>query len=257
MKLKKIIAFIAAAALAVSMTACSDDKTRDGGVITSAEFSVTDPVTETETGEVEDVIPDESGPKVIADREGGVVQVPDSINTIVSAAPSITEILVGLDAGNKIIAADTYSSDVDGISPEICTIDFANLSIEELTALSPDVVIISGMSITGAEDPYASLKDAGVNVIYVPTSSSIESVKMDIEFLAGYVGAEARGAELIADIDRAVAEISLKASQITEKKKVYFEIGSAPYLYSCGKGTFIDEIINIIGAENIYGEEDG
>ena len=89
MKLKKIIAFIAAAALAVSMTACSDDKTRDGGVITSAEFSVTDPVTETETGEVEDVIPDESGPKVIADREGGVVQVPDSINTIVSAAPSI------------------------------------------------------------------------------------------------------------------------------------------------------------------------
>lgn len=257
MKLKKIIAFIAAAALVVSMTACSDNKTRDGGVITSAEFSVTDPVTETETGEVEDVIPDEIGPKVIADREGGVVQVPDSINTIVSAAPSITEILVGLDAGNKIIAADTYSSDVDGISPEICTIDFANLSIEELTALSPDVVIISGMSITGAEDPYASLKDAGVNVIYVPTSSSIESVKMDIEFLAGYVGAEARGAELIADIDRAVAEISLKASQITEKKKVYFEIGSAPYLYSCGKGTFIDEIINIIGAENIYGEEDG
>ena len=258
MKLKKIIALIAAAALAVSMTACSEDKTRDGGVITSAEFSV--PETVTETGEVsgalDEPLPD-NGPKVIADREGGVVQVPDSINTIVSTAPSITEILTGLDVGNKIIAADIYSSDVDGISPEICTLEFSNLNIEELTALSPDVIIVSGMSMTGADDPYAALKDAGVNVIYVPTSSSIESVKLDIEFLAGYVGAEARGAELISDINTAVAEISLKASQITEKKKVYFEIGAAPYLYTCGSGTFIDEIINLIGAENIYAAEEG
>lgn len=258
MKLKKIIALIAAAALAVSMTACSDNKTRDGGVITSAEFSV--PETVTETGEVsdalEETLPDD-GVKVIADREGGVVQVPNSINTIVSTAPSITEILTGLDVGNKIIAADIYSSDVDGISPEICTIDFANLNIEELTALSPDVIIVSGMSMGGTDDPYAALKDAGVNVIYVPTSSSVESVKMDIEFLAGYVGAEARGAELISDIDTAVAEISLKASQITEKKKVYFEMQEAPNLYSCGSGTFIDEIINLIGAENIYAAEQG
>lgn len=261
MKFKKITVFIAAAVLAVSVTACSEDKTRDGGVITSAEFSVTEAETETGTDEVEAILEDDplqsDGPKVISDREGGVVQVPDSINTIVSTAPSITEILVGLDAGNRIIAADTYSSDVDGISPEICTIDFANLNIEELTALSPDVVIVSGMSMGGSEDPYAALKDAGVNVIYVPTSSSIESVKLDIEFLARYVGAEARGAELIADIDTAVAEISLKASKITEKKKVYFEMGAAPYLYSCGKGTFIDEVIQLIGAENIYGGEEG
>lgn len=262
MNFKKIAAFIAAAALAVSMTACSDDKTRDGGVITSAEFSVTDPVTETGTGEVNDALTDETIPenndvKVIANREGGVVQVPNSINTIVSTAPSITEILVGLDAGSRIIAADLYSSDVEGISSEICTIDFANLNIEELTALSPDVIIISGMSMGGTDDPYAALKDAGINVIYVPTSSSIESVKMDIEFLAGYVGAEARGAELIADIDTAVSEISLKASNIGQKKKVYFEIGEAPYLYTCGSGTFIDEIITLIGAENIYGDQQG
>ncbi|MCM1329671.1 MAG: ABC transporter substrate-binding protein [Ruminococcus sp.] len=259
MKLKKLIALIAAAAIAVSMTACSEDKTSDGGVITSAEFSVTDPVTETDTAEVEDIIPDtaDDGPKVISDREGGVVQVPDSVNTIVSTAPSVTEILVGLDAGSKIIAADKYSADVDGISPEICTLDFSNLNIEELTALAPDVIVINGMSMIGADDPYAALKDAGVNVIYVPTSTSIEAVKMDIEFLAGYIGAEARGAELISDIDSAVSEISLKAAQITEKKKVYFEIGSAPYLYTCGSGTFIDEIITLIGAENIYGGEEG
>lgn len=256
MKFKKITAFIAAAALAASMTACSDSKTRDGGEITTAIITTAEATeTVTETAEVTEQI--DVGASLIADREGGMVQVPDSVNTVISTAPSITEILTGLGAGGKIIAADMYSSDVDGIDPSICTLDFYNLNIEELIALNPDVIIISGMSMGGADDPYAALKEAGINVIYVPTSESINAVKLDIEFLAGYIGETEKGAQLIADIDAAVADITEKAAQVTKKKTVYFEIGAAPYLYTCGKGTFIDEIINLIGAENIYGSEEG
>ena len=257
MRLKKITAlFIAAAAFAVSMTACSDDKTREGGEITTAIISTSGEIeTVTETAMVTDDIP--VGEAIIPDREGGTVQVPESVNTIVSTAPSITEILTGLGAGGKIIAADMYSSDVAGIDPSICTIDFYNLNIEELAALEPDVIIISGMSMTGADDPYAALKDAGIRVIYVPTSESVEAVKLDIEFIAGYIGETENGRQLVADIDAAVADITEKAAQVTKKKKVYFEIGAAPYLYSCGSGTFINEILTLVGAENIYADEEG
>lgn len=252
MRLKKITAFIAAA-LAVSLTACSGDRTREGGEITTAE--ITSAATVTEIAEVTESIA--VGASIIPDREGGTVQVPDSVNTIVSTAPSITEILTGLGAGGKIIAADMYSSDVNGIDPAICTVDFYNLNIEELAVLSPDVIIISGMSMTGADDPYAALRDAGIRVIYVPTSESVESVKLDIEFIAGYIGEAEKGEQLIADIDAAVNDISEKAARITKKKKVYFELGEAPYLYSCGSGTFIDEILGLVGADNIYGGEEG
>lgn len=249
----KKFALLLAAVLAVSMTACSDDRTREGGEITTAEITST--VTVTETAEVTEDIP--AGEAIIPDREGGTVQVPDSVNTIVSTAPSITEILTGLGAGGKIIAADMYSSDVSGIDPSICTIDFYNLNIEEFAALDPDVIIISGMSMTEADDPYAVLKEAGINVIYVPTSQTIEAVKLDIEFIAGYIGESAKGEQLVADIDAAAADITAKAAMVTKKKKVYFEIGEAPYLYTCGSGTFIDEILNLIGAENIYAGEEG
>lgn len=252
MKLKKIIALISAAALALAMTACGDDSTKEGGEITTSEIVPTETVTE--TAEATDVIPD-GVPESITDREGREVAIPRSINTIVSTAPSITEILVGLGLGSRIIAADLYSSDVEGIDPEICTLDFYNLNIEELTALAPDLIIINGISMTGADDPYAALKDIGVNVVYIPTSTSIEAIKLDIEFLADYTKTSA--AELISGIDAAVADISEKAAGISEKKSVYFEIGSAPYLYTCGSGTFIDEVINLIGAENIYGGEAG
>lgn len=257
MKMKKFIAFIAAAALTLSMAACGENSTRDGGEITTTEITAAETVTETaEVGAAEETTAAAEA-KTITDREGNTIEVPSSVNTIVSTAPSITEILTGLGAGGRIIAADIYSADVEGVDPAICTLDFYNLNLEELTALAPDVVIISGISMSGADDPYAALKEAGINVIYVPTSASIEAIKLDIEFLAAYTGTEAKGTELIAEIDSAVADISEKAKGITEKKSVYFEISAAPYLYSCGSDTFINEVITLIGAENIYAGESG
>ncbi len=44
--------------------------------------------------------------------------------------------------------------------------------------------------------------------------------------------------------------------KIKDKKKVYFEIGPAPTLYSVGKDTFINEMIQTIGAENIFANQD-
>lgn len=255
----KQIAFVTAAVIALGMTACSENYTREGGDITTADVDYLATATVTQTAEATDILADavSGGDDMIFDREGGMVKIPDSINAIVSTAPSVTEILAGLGLGSRIIAADIYSADVEGIDPAICTLDFYNLNIEELTALEPDLVIINGISMTGADDPYAALKDMGVNVIYIPTSNSIDSVKLDIEFLAGYTGTKAAGAELISEIDTVVAKVSEKADGITEKKSVYFEIGEAPYLYTCGSGTFIDEVINLIGAENIYSGEEG
>ncbi len=256
MKLRKFTALLAAFAVAIGMSACANDHyTPEGGEITTSEINSAETITE--TAEVSDSLSADSSTNTIEDREGNMVEIPSSINTIVSAAPSITEILSGLGLANKVIAADVYSADVEGIDPAICTLDFYNLNIEELAALEPDLVIINGISMTGADDPYASLKDAGVNVIYIPTSSSIEAVKMDIEFLSKYTGTASEGAKLIADIDTAVNDVSAKAAEISDKRSVYFEIGAAPYLYTCGSGTFIDEILNLIGAENIYGSEEG
>lgn len=251
--LKKIAAALSAAALAACLAGCANSHyTKEGGEITTADLSELATVTETS-----DVTELGEAPRTVMDREGNIIQPADNVQTIVSAAPSITEILEGLGFADKIVAADIYSADVNGISPEICTLDFSNLNAEELVALSPDLIIVSGMSVRGGDDPYAALKDAGANVIYIPTSNSISGIKLDIEFIAAYLAAEEKGEELIAEIDAAVNDVSARAKDITEKKTVYFEMGAAPYLYTCGNGTFINEIITIVGAENIYGGEEG
>ncbi|MGN0608060.1 MAG: ABC transporter substrate-binding protein [Oscillospiraceae bacterium] len=261
MKNTKLLSLVLAGVMALALTACNNaNQTSDGGVITTSEITEAEATT-VETAEVSEILEEteETVAEVrsVIDREGNEIVVPDEINTIISAAPSVTEILTGLGVTDKIIAADMYSADVAGIDPAICTLDFYNLNTEELIALAPDVIVINGISQTGDSDPYKDLKDAGVNVVYIPSSASVEAIKEDIKFLAEYTGTTDKGDELIASIDAAVADVTAKAAAITEKKSVYFEIGAAPYLYTCGKNTFIDEIITLIGAENIYGGEEG
>lgn len=264
MKKNRIAALLIAAMTAVSMTACGNTAS-DSTSETTAEISAAEETPAEETS-AEDTSAEtseetseaaEDGVKVVNDREGGTVEIKGEINTIVSGAPSVTEILVGLGLGDKIIAADAYSADVEGIDPSICTLDFYNLDIEAIAAMNPDAVIINGISMTGADDPYSALKDAGVQVLYVPSSESVQGVMDDIEFLAECTGTEEKAFEITMGMSDAIAEVVDLSQNITEKKKVYFEVSAAPYMYTCGSGTFADDILNIIGAENIYSSESG
>lgn len=259
MKKSKLLSLAIAGILAVSMTACGNaNSTSDGGEITTSEITEAETVVnETEVETEETTAEEATDADSVIDREGNLVEVPAEINTIISAAPSVTEILAGLGLADKIIAADMYSADVEGIDPAVCTLDFYNLNTEELVALAPDVIIINGISDNGDTDPYAELKAAGTNVVYIPSAVSLDGIKDDIAFLAAYTRTSDKGDELIGTIDSCISDISAKAANITEKKSVYFEISAAPYLYTTGSGTFLNEIIELVGAENIYGGEEG
>ena len=50
------------------------------------------------------------------DREGNEFNVPKQVNTIISTAPSNTEVLVALGLADKLVAVDKYSVDVEGVS---------------------------------------------------------------------------------------------------------------------------------------------
>lgn len=263
MKTRKLTALIIAMAAALSAVSCSSENAS----VTDTTVSVTESVSQTETESAETSeteasteetaeAPSENA-KTVKDLEGGTIEIKNELNAIISGAPSVTEILTGLGIGDRIIAADMYSADVEGIDPAVCTLDFYNLDIEYIASLEPDAVIIDGISMTGADDPYSSLKEAGVTVLYVPSAASIDSLKDSIRFISECVDKSDKGTELIADIDSCISEISEKAAGITEKKSVYFEISAAPYLYSCGNNTFINDILNIVGAENIYANEEG
>ncbi len=189
------------------------------------------------------------------DREGNEFSIPKEVNTIISTAPSNTEILVALGLADKLVAVDKYSEDVEGIKKNLPKIDFTNPDAEAIIALNPDIVIASGHNKAGSEDPFALIKEAGIPVAYIPSSYSIDGIYGDIEFIANLTGREKEGKELVNSMKEEVEAIKNIANTITDKKKVYFEIGVGTALYTFGNETFLNEMIETIGAKNIFGEE--
>ena len=196
--------------------------------------------------------------RMVTDREGTEVNIPTKIEKIISTAPSNTEVLMALGLGDKLVAIDKYSTVIEGINTELPQIDFSNPDAETIIGLEPDIVIASGHNKTGsAEDPFKAISEAGIPVVYIPSSDSIDGIYKDIEFIADVVNEKSKGKEIVDDMKAQVEEIKAIGDTITDKKSVYFEISPAPYLSSFGKSTFLNEMIEIIGAKNIFENEEG
>ena len=192
----------------------------------------------------------------MTDREGNEFTLPKKVEKIISTAPSNTEVLVELGLSDKLVGVDKYSADVEGISEEIPQIDFRNPDAESIIALEPDMIIASGHNKVGDEDPFQLVKDAGITVVYIPSSTSIDGIYEDIDFIADITGTEKEGKKLVESIKKEVEEVKAIGDTITDKKKVYFEIGSGSALYSFGNSTFLNEMIEIVGAENIFKDQE-
>ncbi|CEN30100.1 periplasmic binding protein [[Clostridium] sordellii] len=196
--------------------------------------------------------------KLVKDREGNDFKVPKKINRIVSTAPSNTEILVELGLADKLVAVDKYSADIPGLPKDIKLIDFSNPDPEAIVSLNPDMIIASGHNKTGkSEDPFKVVKDAGISVAYIPSSDSIKGIYDDIMFISDITGTQDKGKKIVDNMKAQVEEVEKIGKSIKGKKKVYFEIGPAPNLYSFGNKTFLNEMIELVGGENIFKDQDG
>lgn len=190
------------------------------------------------------------------DRAGNAIEIPEKIEKIISLAPSTTEILEALGQKDKLIAVDNQSPfSVDGLD-ELPQFDMMAPDLEALGALNPDVIYVTGMSNVGGEDPFQPLRDLGVSVIAIPSSTSIKSIQEDIQFVADTLKVSEEGKKINDDLQAGIDQIAKIGETITDKKTVLFEIAALPDIYSFGKNTFLHEMIELIGATNILEDQD-
>jgi iron complex transport system substrate-binding protein len=194
--------------------------------------------------------------RTLADRSGGRLTVPAALERIISTAPSNTEIIAALGFADKIIALDPYSAAVEGVPADPVIIDFAYPDGEVILGLRPDIVFAAehNRTVSGA-DPFALIRETGIPVAYIPTSVSIADIYRDIRFIAEALGVPEKGESLAEDMREQVDAIAQTASAIGEKKTVYIEISPFPYMTSCGEGTYLNEMIHVVGALNIFAGE--
>ena len=243
--MKKILSLILALAMAASAAGCAAQPASGSA---SAPASVSAPSSAVSAPAAE---------KPATDPSGAEVNIPDEIGSVVVLAPSIAETLVALGCGDLIVGYDAQSVGLAGLPADVPTFDMMQPDMEQLAALKPDVLFVSNMTLYDQTNPYQQLMDLGVCVLCVPTADSIAAIQEDIAFIAAAMGKTAEGDTLIADMQAELDRIAAIGATVTDKKSVYFEIGAAPNLYSFGSGVFLNEMIELIGAENVLADQQG
>lgn len=238
---KRILAALTAAVLALSLSACSQ---QEGS---SSDVSQNSPAS---TASQQPALPTE-------DRAGNAITVPETVNTIVSLAPSVTQVLCELGLADKIVGIDNQSPNyTDQLKDDLPQFDMMSVDTETLIALKPDIVFASGISYVGAEDPFKSVRGVGICVADIPSSSSLNDVKLDNQFIADCVGKSEEGKKLNDDMQATIDKVAAIGKTITDKQRVMFSIADSSALYSFGSGTFLNEMIELIGAVNVFADQE-
>jgi len=176
-------------------------------------------------------------------------------STIMSIGPTVTEVLVELGLGDRIIAADDFSVMVPGVPGNLeLIVDMWTLDVEAILALEPDIIVATDMIMWGA-DPLALVAEAGTRVVYVPVSSTIDGIFENIRFIAYEMGVPAAANPIVAHMEAEFAAVRAIAENIENRRTVYFEIDMGPPMFTFGAGTFLHEILEIVGAVNIFADD--
>lgn len=194
-------------------------------------------------------------PLTMTDATGKEIVLEAPPERIISLIPSNTEILFGLGLNDKIVGVNDY----DDYPPEVADkekVGSMEFNIEQIIALQPDIVFAheSGIaSLGGAKD---QLEAAGVKVFVVTNARDFNETYTTIEQLGRATGKLPEAEKIIANMKVKVEEIEAKLQDV-QPKKVFVETSDEPEIYTPGKDTFMQEMLEMIHAENIAADTDG
>ena len=227
--------------LALTLGACQDD---------SAEAPATE-----ETPE--EMATETSGdtPYTVTDDRGEDIEFEQAPETIVSLIPSNTEIVFALGAGEQLVGVtdfDNYpeaAQDIERVS------DSVEFNAEKIIQLDPDVVLAYS---TGEAPPALSqLEDADIPVFVIQSATSFDEVYGDIEQIASVLAKEEQGAEVIEGIQTQIEDVQERLAAVEEQEEVYVEISPSPEIYTTGKSTFMQEILDHAQVTNVFEDLEG
>lgn len=232
-----------------------------GGTATEEKPAVEDTPQTDVVEEVEDKEEDadeDSGspyPYTINDSVGNDITIEAAPTTIVSLIPSNTEILYALGLEDEIVAV-TDNDDFPAGVEEKESVGGLELNIEKIISLNPEMVFAHDMLLGSAEEGLEQIRDAGIPVIVVPDAKNFDQTYETIEVFGQVTDKVDEAEKIVEEMKAKVEEIVEKAATADEEKTVFVETTDAPEIYTPGQGTFIQEMLDMIGAKNIVEEDD-
>jgi cobalamin transport system substrate-binding protein len=166
---------------------------------------------------------------------------------IVSIAPSFTEILYAIGAGDEVVGTTLYC---DYPPPALKTVkigDVLNPNVERIISLKPDLVLCGNWKWNVPE----KLRAAGIRVVEIPDAQTLQDVFQRFLIVGKEVGHEKEAQEVTNSLKQQMDQIRKKYTSSLERT-AYMEIDAGNW--TIGGGSYLNEILKLLHVRNIFGD---
>jgi iron complex transport system substrate-binding protein len=160
---------------------------------------------------------------------------------VVSLSTTHTEIIQTLGGENLLVGIDSFSESELPIEK----IDAFTVTADELVNLNPDLVIVA-FDFNGIID---GLETLNLNYVLLPPARNFDEVYTQIMEIGNLINKSEESIDLVSEMENDVAEIIENFT--AQNVKVFHEIGYTYGIYTVNENSFIGEIYNLLGVDNI------
>ena len=179
------------------------------------------------------------------DDAGRKIYLAKTPTRIVSLAPSVTEMLFSIGAGEQLVGVTQFCN----FPPEALTkpkVGYGNPNLESLVALQPDLVVAPKEIVK----PDVALKLDQLKIpLFVLKDTNIEDIFVHIQMLGRMLDRSAAADAVAMELRQRIASIKRRTEKLTPVRVLYV-LNSQP-LITVGPGSFIDQLIVLAGGVNV------
>ncbi len=191
-------------------------------------------------------------PLQVTDSLNRIVMIPREPERIVSIAPSITEILFMIGAGDKVVGIDAFSNYPPIIEEmkkngSIAVVGgFSTISIDKVVALKPDLVV--GVGGIQAKTLY-TLSQLGITTLCL-NDETVSDIVNDILLLGRITSHTNEALNLASQIRENLTQLYSVVRQKNESVPTILYVVWTNPVYAAGGSSWVNDLIEIAGAKN-------
>ena len=198
--------------------------------------------------------------RIVTDDLGRRITIPTNIRRAISLAPSVTESIFAVGAGDRLVGDTTfcdYPEEAKGIQK---VGDTLNPNMETIVALKPDVVFVSGAS---QLETFTNTLDKNGIAVYVINPTSLDAMTHNLEQLGLILGTVEQSQTLVRELKNREQRITdaLGTLPVPDETgpeydnrvgtvRVFVQFSKEP-LFTIGKDSFLNGLVRVAGGRSV------
>jgi len=171
---------------------------------------------------------------------------PGRAERIVSLAPSVTEILFALGAGDEVVGVSQYCDYPPAATRLPRVGSWLTPNVEAIVGLRPTLVIGSGLSSDTRE--LGVIHATGCSVMTV-ADDSLSEIEANIRTIGDRVGRADAARAMLAALDAEINSVRVRVAR-TRRTRVLMLVGHEPII-AVGARTYLDDLLTLANSRNI------